>query len=70
MAQSQYRGSMTDEAEAERGDRTDGTGWDAVRDEGGESACQLHRVCAECGRMNERPRAGRCEACGADLTEV
>ncbi|MER5974453.1 hypothetical protein ABT112_32905 [Streptomyces sp. NPDC002055] len=35
--------------------------------EGGEAACLLHRVCTECGRMNERAGAVRCEACGAPL---
>ncbi|MGP4004894.1 hypothetical protein [Streptomyces sp. 8N706] len=35
--------------------------------EGGEGACQLHRVCTECGRINERADGGSCEACGAAL---
>jgi hypothetical protein len=39
-------------------------------EQGGESACQLHRVCAECGRMNEYAGVGVCEACGASLAEV
>ncbi|WP_432097274.1 hypothetical protein [Streptomyces sp. bgisy100] len=39
----------------------------AVREEGGEAACLLHRVCTECGRMNERAGVVRCEACGAPL---
>ncbi|MET8678278.1 hypothetical protein ABZW18_11980 [Streptomyces sp. NPDC004647] len=40
-----------------------------VREQGGEAACQLHRVCTECGRMNELADGGSCEACGAALPE-
>lgn len=42
-------------------------GWDG--EQGGESACQLHRVCVECGRMNEHAGVGVCEACGASMAE-
>jgi SAM-dependent methyltransferase len=34
-------------------------------EEGGETACLLHRVCPECGRFAETPGAGRCALCGA-----
>ena len=33
--------------------------------EHGDSACWAHRVCPECGRLNEAERPETCEACGA-----
>ena len=33
--------------------------------EGGDAACWAHRVCPECGRLNEAERPEVCEACGA-----
>jgi uncharacterized protein len=35
--------------------------------EGGEPACQLRRVCPECGRFQDAPNAARCANCGASL---
>ncbi|QKW10497.1 cupin domain-containing protein [Streptomyces sp. NA04227] len=37
--------------------------------EGGEAACQLHRVCAECGRLAGERDARFCARCGATLGE-
>jgi hypothetical protein len=34
-------------------------------DEGGDAACWAHRVCPQCGRLNEAERPQTCEACGA-----
>ena len=36
-----------------------------VEREGGDAACWAHRVCPECGRLNEAERPVVCEACGA-----
>lgn len=33
--------------------------------EGGDSACWAHRVCPECGRLNQAEHPHTCEACGA-----
>lgn len=35
------------------------------REEGGDAACWAHRVCQECGRLNEAEHPLVCEACGA-----
>ena len=35
--------------------------------EGGESACLLHRVCDECGRLAGEPDARYCSRCGTAL---
>ena len=37
------------------------------RAEGGDSACWAHRVCPQCGRLNEAEHPVACEACGADF---
>ncbi len=34
-------------------------------EEGGDPACWAHRVCPECGRLNEGEHPQTCEACGA-----
>ena len=34
-------------------------------EEGGDSACWAHRVCPECGRLNQAEHPDACEACGA-----
>ncbi|HEU5007683.1 MAG TPA: hypothetical protein VFT67_11960 [Jatrophihabitantaceae bacterium] len=39
----------------------------AVTEEGGDAACWAHRVCPECGRLNEAERPEICEACGAEF---
>jgi len=39
----------------------------ATREEGGDAACWAHRVCPECGRLNEAERPEICEACGAEF---
>ncbi|WP_245997045.1 hypothetical protein [Streptomyces armeniacus] len=37
-------------------------------EEGGESACSLHRVCPECGRLSDTaPPPAVCERCGTPL---
>jgi hypothetical protein len=36
-------------------------------DQHGDSACWAHRVCPECGRLNEAERPETCEACGASF---
>ncbi|MEO8889407.1 MAG: hypothetical protein ABI429_09015 [Jatrophihabitantaceae bacterium] len=33
--------------------------------EGGDAVCWAHRVCQECGRLNEAERPIVCENCGA-----
>lgn len=33
--------------------------------EGGDPACWAHRVCPECGRLNQAEHPDACEACGA-----
>jgi len=38
-----------------------------IEDAGGDPACWAHRVCRECGRFAEDPRAQVCAACGEDL---
>ncbi len=38
-----------------------------IEDAGGDPACWAHRVCRECGRFAEDPRAKVCAACGEDL---
>jgi hypothetical protein len=38
-----------------------------VEREGGDAACWAHRVCPECGRLNEAERPEICEACGAEF---
>lgn len=42
-------------------------GGGGVEPEGGEAPCLLDRVCPECGRLNERAGAVRCERCGRPL---
>jgi hypothetical protein len=37
----------------------------ADHEEVGDSACWAHRVCPECGRLNQTEHPGACEACGA-----
>ncbi|OKI60534.1 hypothetical protein [Streptomyces sp. MJM1172] len=37
--------------------------------EGGESACLLHRVCPDCGRLAAEPGARYCARCGSPLPE-
>ena len=37
-------------------------------EEGGESACFLHLVCPECGRVADEAPPTRCAECGAELT--
>ncbi|MCX4529818.1 MULTISPECIES: hypothetical protein [unclassified Streptomyces] len=37
--------------------------------QGGESACLLHRVCADCGRLATEPGARYCARCGSPLPE-
>ncbi|SFP09814.1 DNA-binding transcriptional regulator, MarR family [Geodermatophilus dictyosporus] len=37
-------------------------------EEGGESACFLHLVCPECGRVADEAPPTRCAGCGAELT--
>lgn len=32
---------------------------------GGDAACWAHRVCPECGRLNEAEHPVVCESCGA-----
>jgi hypothetical protein len=36
-------------------------------EEYGDSACWAHRVCPECGRLNEAERPRVCEACSAEF---
>uniref|UniRef100_A0AAU2K2K3 Zinc-ribbon domain-containing protein n=1 Tax=Streptomyces sp. NBC_00049 TaxID=2903617 RepID=A0AAU2K2K3_9ACTN len=36
-------------------------------DEGGETACLLHLVCADCGRLVTEPGARSCPRCGHPL---
>jgi rubrerythrin len=38
---------------------------EGAQDAHGDSACWAHRVCPECGRLNEDERPETCEACGA-----
>jgi len=38
---------------------------DTEREEGGDSACWAHRVCPQCGRLNQAEHPEACEACGA-----
>ena len=33
-------------------------------EEVGDPACWAHRVCPECGRLNQAEHPGACEACG------
>jgi hypothetical protein len=33
--------------------------------EGGDAACWAHRVCQECGRLNDAEHPVSCENCGA-----
>lgn len=40
-----------------------------VRAEGGESACLLHRVCPDCGRLATESDARYCSRCGAGLPD-
>ncbi|ADI04152.1 hypothetical protein SBI_01031 [Streptomyces bingchenggensis BCW-1] len=40
---------------------------DAAAPEGGESACLLHRVCTECGRLAQERDAHYCARCGTAL---
>ncbi|MET9962214.1 hypothetical protein ABZ128_24690 [Streptomyces sp. NPDC006326] len=37
--------------------------------EGGESACLLHRVCPDCGRLATEPGARHCSRCGSPLPD-
>ncbi len=39
------------------------------REEGGDPACWLKRVCAACGRLADEDPPTRCPACGAEVTE-
>ncbi|MEU5614072.1 cupin domain-containing protein [Streptomyces sparsogenes] len=39
----------------------------AAAPQGGEPACLLHRVCAECGRLAQESDARYCARCGAGL---
>ncbi|MET9885425.1 hypothetical protein ABZZ20_20270 [Streptomyces sp. NPDC006430] len=39
-------------------------------DEGGESACLLHRVCPECGGLATEPGARTCWRCGGPLPDT
>ncbi|MGH8962276.1 MAG: hypothetical protein ACRDWT_13990 [Jatrophihabitantaceae bacterium] len=50
---------------SEREDRTDNR--TSARDEGGDAACWAHRVCPECGRLNEAEHPVVCENCGAEF---
>jgi len=34
-------------------------------EEGGDPACWAHRVCPECGRLNQAEHPDACEACEA-----
>lgn len=34
-------------------------------EDGGDPACWAHRVCPECGRLNQAEHPDACEACGA-----
>jgi len=36
-------------------------------DLGGDPACWMHRVCAECGRLADEDPPTRCPSCGAQL---
>jgi uncharacterized protein YeaO (DUF488 family) len=36
-----------------------------ANDEAGDPACWAHRVCPECGRLNQAEHPDACEACGA-----
>ncbi|WP_433037299.1 hypothetical protein [Actinomycetospora sp. CA-053990] len=36
-------------------------------DLGGDPACWMHRVCAECGRLADEDPPTRCPSCGARL---
>lgn len=38
--------------------------------EGGDPACWLNRVCAQCGRLAEEEPPTRCAGCGALLREA
>jgi hypothetical protein len=35
------------------------------REEAGDPVCWAHRVCLECGRLNQAEHPETCEACGA-----
>ena len=37
----------------------------AEEEKGGDQACWAHRVCPECGRLNQAERPDVCGACGA-----
>ena len=37
----------------------------AGREDGGDAACWAHRVCPECGRLNQAEHPDACEACEA-----
>lgn len=50
---------------SERPNDADGPVEQSAPDEGGDAACWAHRVCPECGRLNDAERPVRCEACGA-----
>ncbi|MET9604321.1 hypothetical protein ABZZ17_04540 [Streptomyces sp. NPDC006512] len=41
----------------------------APAEEGGETACLLHRVCAGCGRLATESDARYCSRCGAELPD-
>ena len=36
-----------------------------AHEDGGDSACWAHRVCPQCGRLNQAEHPEACEACGA-----
>jgi rubrerythrin len=41
-----------------------------VTDMGGDPACWAHRVCQQCGRLNEAERPEVCESCGAAFPDL
>ncbi|SDC35802.1 DNA-binding transcriptional regulator, MarR family [Geodermatophilus telluris] len=53
---------------AEFASAASGTASPERRDEGGESACFLHLVCPECGRVADEAPPTRCPGCAAELT--
>ena len=39
-------------------------------EQAGDSACCAHRVCSECGRLNQAEHPDACEACGAAFSRL
>ncbi len=39
------------------------------REQGGDEACWLRRVCPACGRLHDPDPPDVCEVCGADLPD-